>query len=239
MGKLGAFSYPEISLEEAVGVVKLIATRMKGQVVRRGVAVALNQSEASGWLSHKLAALRDFGLAEGRGEGHLTLLAQHLAFPTDEEELARAKREAYANVALFRLLEGRFQGEVPPPAALTVALEEITDTPRHQVVRRVALIRGHLADWEALRRKPSPAEVAERLTQSLARQGIASAEARSKPVPEAPQGKAPVEAPQGQAEGPKKPTTLEINVGEVRMSAPLSNETLDIAISLLQGLRRR
>jgi hypothetical protein len=251
MGKLGSFSYPEISLEEAIGIVKAVATRMKGQVSRRGVAVALNQSEASGWLSHKLAALHDFGLVEGRGEGRLTPLAQRLAFPTDDREMARAKGEAYRNVALFRLLEGRFQGEAPDQAALTVALEEITESPRHQVVKKVGLIRSHLADAAALRRRPSTAEVAERLTQTLAKEGVAPAEGRPRVAPEGPQERPTPREPSAtfaaEAQprsrdlgGPvKTPPNLEIKVGEMRMVAPLSDETLDMAIGLLQGMKRR
>ncbi len=251
MGKLGVFSYPEIPLDEAIGIVQAVATRMKGQVSRRGVAVALNQSEASGWLSHKLAALHDFGLVEGRGEGRLTPLAQRLAFPTDDRELARAKGEAYRNVALFRLLEGRFQGEAPDQGALTVALEEITESPRHQVVKKVALIRSHLADAAALRRRPSTAEVAERLTQTLAKEGIASAEGRlrappegprERPTPREPSSTSAAEAQPGSRdprETARVPLILEVTVGEMRMAGPLSDETLDRAINLLQGLKRR
>ncbi|MSQ40871.1 MAG: hypothetical protein EXR55_04295 [Dehalococcoidia bacterium] len=253
MGKLGVFSYPEIPLDEAIGIIQAVATRMKGQVSRRGVAVALNQSEASGWLSHKLAALHDFGLVEGRGEGRLTALAQRLAFPTDDREMARAKGEAYRSVALFRLLEGRFQGEAPDQAALTVALEEITESPRHQVVKKVGLIRSHLSEAAALRRRPSTAEVAERLTQTLAKEGIAPAEGRLRAQPEAPRERPVPREPsttfaaeaqprsRDVGEPAKTPSPLEITVGEMRMVIPrsVSDETLDMAIGLMQSLKRR
>ena len=251
MGKLGAFSYPEISLDEAIGIVAIVATRLKGRVSRRGLALVLNQSELSGWLSHKLAALRDFGLVEGRGEGQLTPLAQRLAFPTDEEEAKRAKSEAYGKVALFRTLEGRFHREVPDPAALTLALEQLTETPRFKVMKRVGLIRKHLADAATVRGRPSPAQVRERLTETLAREGIAQAEGRETTTLEG-MREPPAVADtlqrgdakgrsEGQAQrGPlRTPPTLEIAIGEMRMAAPLTDETLDIAISLLEGLRRR
>lgn len=251
MGKLGGYSYPEITLDEAISIASIVAVRLKGRVSRKGLARALNQSELSGWLSHKLAALRDFGLVQGRGEGTLTPLAERLAFPTNEEESRRARSEAYGNVALFRALEGRFHRDVPDSGALTVALEQLTETPRYRVVKKVGLIRNHLSDASNVRGRPSTMRVTEKLMEGLIEDGIARGEGRDqKGDGEALQhgtNAGFVQFGMGQKLGfaddelaqVEAAPTLQIVVGELQMAGPLSNHNLDIAISILEGLRRR
>lgn len=251
MGKLGGYSYPEITLDEAISIASIVAVRLKGRVSRKGLAKVLNQSELSGWLSHKLAALKDFGLVQGRGEGTLTPLAERLAFPTNEDEAKRARSEAYGNVALFRALEGRFHRDVPDSGALTVALEQLTETPRYRVVKKVGLIRNHLSDASNVRGRPSTMKVTEKLMEGLIEDGIARGEGRDHKGIEEPiernrslgsvQFGMTQELGFGDDELGQMETapTLQIMVGAFQMAGPLSNDNLDIAISMLEGLRRR
>ena len=251
MGKLGGYSYPEISLDDAINIASIVAVRLKGRVSRKGLAKALNQSELSGWLSHKLAALRDFGLVQGRGEGTLTPLAEKLAFPTDEDEARRARSEAFGNVALFRVLEGRFHRDVPDTGALTLALEQLTETPRYRVVKKVGLIRNHLSDASSVRARPSAMRVTEKLMEGLIEDGIARGEGRDhkgkEKTIESGDGSGFVQLGMTQKLGfgddelgqMEATPTLQIMIGELQMVGPLNNDNLDFAISMLEGLRRR
>ena len=214
MGKIGAFSYPEIPLDEAIAIATLIATRFKGRIGRGGLAQALGQQESSGWFSHKLAALRDFGLIEGRGAVRLTALAQRVAFPASDKEAQKTKHQALDHVALFHELAARFQGEEPDLPTLVTTLEELTGATRTQVIRKASLIQRHLAQRVEIKRQMAQAQASAGPRKNSQEQADAIGHSVAQ-------------------------RTLEIIVGQVRLTAPITDDGLDIAIILLQGLRHR
>ena len=146
MAKLGPFSYPDIRFADAVEIAQRIATKVHGTVSVKGLAWELGMAEGSGTLFAKVAALRDFGLVEGRGELRISPLAQRVLHPTSPAEGKEARAESFQRVELLRLLHARFNGEIPDDVSLLVGLEEISRARRDEIVRRASLIQKHLTD---------------------------------------------------------------------------------------------
>ena len=86
MAKLGPYSYPDIRFGDAVEIAGRILSKFKGTVSVTGLAWELGMSEGSGTLFAKVAALRDFGLIEGRGELRISPLAQRVIHPANSDE---------------------------------------------------------------------------------------------------------------------------------------------------------
>lgn len=146
MAKLGPFSYPDIRFGDAVEIAGRISTKFHGTVSVKGLAWELGMAEGSGTLFAKVAALRDFGLVEGRGELRISPLAQRVLHPTSPSEGKEARAEAFQRVELLRRLHSRFNGEIPDDVSLLVGLEEISRARRDEIVRRASLIQKHLTD---------------------------------------------------------------------------------------------
>ena len=146
MAKLGPYSYPDIRFGDAVEIAGRILSKFKGTVSVKGLAWELGMSEVSGTLFAKVAALRDFGLIEGRGELRISPLAQRVIHPANSDEGHEARAEAFQRVELLRQLYTRFEGDVPDDMSMLVGLEEISRAPRDEIVRRAPLIQKHLTD---------------------------------------------------------------------------------------------
>lgn len=136
MGKLGAFSYPEIPLSEAVEIAERIAKDYRGQITKSGLAKALGMAERGGGFASKMAALKDFRLADGRGELRLTTLGQRAALPRSQDERISACREAFLSVDLFQRLSERIGDSMPDHHSFAIHLEEITGADRLDVEKR-------------------------------------------------------------------------------------------------------
>ena len=225
MAKLGPYSYPDIRFGDAVEIAGRILAKFKGVVSVKGLAWELGMAEGSGTLFAKVAALRDFGFIEGRGELRVTPLAQRVLHPSSSEEGQEARGEAFQRVELLRQLYVRFEGEVPDDMGLLVGLEELTKASRDEIVRRAPLIQKHLTDAvrvlgrrELLERKPEYSGPPQNVLGGRERAGGAVAAA-------------PPEAP---VEGE---TGIELSAGGRKLSVPLSAEYIDLAIGLLTTLK--
>ncbi|MCH7932246.1 MAG: transporter substrate-binding domain-containing protein, partial [Proteobacteria bacterium] len=131
---------------DAVEIAGRILTKFKGTVSVKGLAWELGMAEGSGTLFAKVAAMRDFGLIEGRGELRVSPLAQRVLHPATAAEGLEARAEAFQRVDLLRQLYARFEGEVPDDMSMLVGLEEITHSARDEIVRRAPLLLKHLTD---------------------------------------------------------------------------------------------
>ena len=222
MAKLGTYSYPDIRFSNAVEITARILNKFRGTVSVKGLAWELGMAENSGTLFAKVAALRDFGLVEGRGELRISALAQRLLHPASPEEGRQAHAQAFQRVDLLQTLYERFDGEAPDDASLLVALEEITRTPRDEIVRRFTLIQKHLADAARALGRPSAAVPPE--PSGADQQNIYPA-----PGEMAGHGMEPTSASTG----------LYLRAGEARLVAPLSRAYIDVAINLLQAQKAK
>ena len=188
-------------------------------------------AEGSGTLFAKVAALRDFGLVEGRGELRVTPLAQRVLHPAGATEAFQARAEAFQRVELLRRLYHRFQGEVPDDAGLLIGLEEVTKAPRDEIVRRASLIQKHLNDAFRALRRLNRKEIEEEDI-NIEYSGKYQGNLFNTPAP-SPLGRFPLS--QGAASAEKG--GLVLSAGGLQLSVPLTIEYIDVAIGLLTTLK--
>ena len=226
MARLGPYSYPDIRFGDAVEIAGRILSKFKGTVSVKGLAWELGMAEGSGTLFAKVAALRDFGLVEGRGELRISPMAQRVLHPANADEARRARAEAFQRVELLRRLYNRFEGEVPDDASLLIGLEEITKASRDEIVRRAPLLQKHLADAvRTLGRVALPDNNAE---YSEKYQKIASG---------------PTARPSGGAAAALSEVSAQedggllLLAGSLRLVAPLKPEFIDAAMRLLATVK--
>ncbi len=222
MAKLGTYSYPDIRFSDAVQITGRILAKFRGTVGVKGLAWELGMAENSGTLFAKVAALRDFGLVEGRGELRVSDLGRKIIHPANDDEGQHARIEAFQRVDLLRALFERFEGEAPDDSSLLIGLEEIAKSPRDEIVRRFSLIQKHLADAARVMRRASAPVGAEP-------SGATPQRFSASTMPQA----APGLEPSMGAD------TLFLAAGETRLSSQLTSESLDAAITLLQAIKAR
>ena len=225
MAKLGPYSYPDIRFGDAVEIAGRILTKFKGTVSVKGLAWELGMAEGSGTLFAKVAALRDFGLVDGRGELHVTSLAQRVLFPTGEAEGRQTRAEAFQRVELLRLLYERFQGEVPDDASLLIGLEEVTHAARDEIVRRASLIQKHLTDAVRI--------LSREVHRGLTAEPSGAMQSQPPKYLRAPAGTIKPGAPAQAQAG----SGLVVSAGDLQLAVPLTVQYLDIAIRLLTTIR--
>lgn len=220
MAKLGQFSYPDIRFGDAVEIANRILNKFKGTVSVKGLAWELGMAEGSGTLFAKVAALRDFGLVEGRGELRVSQLAQRILHPAGTDDALDATAEAFQRVELLSQLYVRFEGELPDDMGLLVGLEEVTRAPRDEIVKRAPLIQKHLTD--AIRALARPVRGEKRAEHSVRAQSIALESSEA-------QGQIAASEP-GDAD-------LQLTASGRHLSVPLTPEYIEVAISLLRTLQ--
>ena len=183
-------------------------------------------AEGSGTLFAKVAALRDFGLVEGRGELRVSPLAQRVLHPASGAESRKARAEAFHRVELLRRLYHRFAGEVPDDASLLIGLEELTNAPRGEIVRRAALIQKHLGDaFRTLGRLDPSEKKSEYSTETQRRTRIPLEQMSAEKI----------ESPRNG--GSAKGNCLELVGGGLQLSVPLTSQYIDVAVQLLTTLK--
>ncbi len=217
MAKLGTYSYPDIRFGDAVEIAGRILTKFRGTVTVKGLAWELGMAENSGTLFAKIAALRDFGLVEGRGELRVSELCRRIIHPANPEEGRQARIQAFQRVDLLRSLYERFEGEAPDDSTLLIALEEVTKAPREEIVRRFTLIQKHLADAARVIKRVSAAESSPDSQQIFSGQ--------------------PAPTDKRSVESPEEHSGLYLVAGELRLNAKLTPEYVEAAINLLRAVK--
>ena len=220
MAKLGTYSYPDIRFGDAVEISARILAKFKGGVGVKGLAWELGMAENSGTLFAKVAALRDFGLVEGRGELRVTDLCRKILHPANPNEGRWARVQSFQRIDLLRALYDKFNGEAPDDSTLLIALEEITKAPREEIIRRFTLIQKHLIDAARIMKSASDA------SQTVTAPNVEPASSPSSAVDTGPF-----------AEVTGDPSGLYLAAGSARLTSPLTAEYLDVAINLLKALK--
>mgnify|MGYP001248821563 FL=1 len=218
MAKLGTYSYPDIRFSDAIEISARILNKFKGSIRVKGLAWELGMAENSGTLFAKIAALRDFGLVEGRGELRVSDLAQRIINPANESERLQATSQSFKRVDLLFALYDRFEGEAPDDKTLLVALEEITRADKPEIIKRFTLIQKHLND----------------ASRALSHHTVNFTEAEvSIPTPS-------LNIPSPLTDTtiiPELGDALILRAGDAKLTAPLSLEYIDIAINLLKAIK--
>jgi hypothetical protein len=145
MPKIGAFDYPDTSVEDAIEAAKKIARQFKtGGFDRTSLSAAMGfKSANSGTFNQKLADLRRFGVLEGRGEEiRATDLAQRLAVPKTTEEYAASVQELIFKIPLYKTLHDQHPSGTPSEEEFLATLLNITKAERVEVQKQSARIRN-------------------------------------------------------------------------------------------------
>lgn len=224
MAKLGTYSYPDIRFSDAIEISARILNKFKGSVRVKGLAWELGMAENSGTLFAKIAALRDFGLVEGRGELRVSDLAQRIINPSSESERLQATSQAFKRVDLLFALYDRFEGESPDDKSLLVGLEEITRASKEDIIRRFTLIQKHLNDASRALSHHTVNFPNSDVTNSHSNPSIISS---------------PITSFTDNIEFPEynDSEALILRAGDAKLTAPLSLEYIDIAINLLKAIK--
>ena len=140
---MGRMSVPVIPLSKCIALIRQAYTILKTGVTRENLAQAWGLSANSGWFNQQVAALRLYGLVEGRGKLRLTSLAERLLYPVGDKELLEAKRDAWLNVEIIRLLYERLEGKIPENDGLLMALlQDITEERRDKIHEHLQLVKS-------------------------------------------------------------------------------------------------
>ena len=141
MPLLGAYAYPLRDLDEVIEMAIHLA-ELGGKTSLSAFARKMKMSERGGAFLYRVAALVDYGVAERvKGELRLTQLGQRLAKPIDDEDLAKAKVEAFFNVPLFKKLHEIVGNRTPEDSDLMAHLINITGQDRISVSKALPHIR--------------------------------------------------------------------------------------------------
>src|SRR5881397_543215 len=103
MAKVRSPNYPSVPLEDAIEAVDRLWKKERGTVVTQETAAkGIGFSGLSGPARSKLAALKQYGLLEGRGKLTVSDLAKRVLMPRNPQEKKAAIREAALTPELFR-----------------------------------------------------------------------------------------------------------------------------------------
>ena len=177
-------------------------------------------AENSGTLFAKIAALRDFGLVEGRGELRVSDLAQRIINPSNEPERLQATSQSFKRVDLLFALYDRFEGEAPDDKALLVALEEITRADKPEIIKRFTLIQKHLNDASRALSNHTVNFTETDVSITTPNINIPASIVDPNDLPQL-----------GDVDA------LILRAGDAKLTAPLSLEYIDIAINLLKAIK--
>ena len=126
MPKLGSFAYPSVKLSRALQVVERISSDFKGHISVSGLATGLEMAEKGGGFVDLVAALRSYGLADGRKDLSITPLAESIIYSDSDGAAAKARTQAFFNVELFRKMWEKMGRDAPAEARLRAVLQEVT-----------------------------------------------------------------------------------------------------------------
>jgi hypothetical protein len=113
-------SYPSISLEKAISLTEMIYEgAQRAQIAAETAFQLMGFKGKSGSSLSALAAVKHFGLVEGRGESlQVTDLAMRILNPLDDAEKRQAVREAGLSPDLFQQLFSEFGAQLPAKSVI-------------------------------------------------------------------------------------------------------------------------
>jgi hypothetical protein len=131
MGYINNFDYPDVEVDEAIGIIKIFKEKLGGQTNNFDSLAALldHKSAKSGAFRAKLADLAKYGLVTGRGEVKLTQLAETIIYPKNNDELNDALKQMVFKVDLWKKLNQKLGGK-NPDNNFWIILQEVTGADR-------------------------------------------------------------------------------------------------------------
>lgn len=226
-------SYPSISLERAVSLVgKVYEGAQRSQVSAETAVQLMGFKGKSGASLTTLAAVKHFGLIDGRGDAlRVTELAMRILTPLNDRERKDALKEAALSPDLFRELCEEFGSSLPALSvikAIAVRKHEFSDAGAENVAETYLETMRFLEQFGVVRdvREPPLAEGAKGSANDSSGISAAQAEPRKGELKEA---AGPVEE-------------LELRVSKdvkafIRLAGPVTGKDVDRLIEILSVLK--
>jgi len=101
--------YPLMTLDSSLEVAKIVdeLKRATRSDIEKGIG------KKGGGLTKRIAAARQWSLTQGVGEMKMTDISMDILHPEKDEDIGKAKRQAYFNIPLFRELYDEYGWELP------------------------------------------------------------------------------------------------------------------------------
>jgi hypothetical protein len=147
MGALGEFDYPDITVSQAVDIIRVIEERNieRLDVLANAIGHKGSQAYRGGAFRSKLSALARYGFVTGRlSELHLSDLAKSVLHPRSDAERDAAIAKAVLSVPLVARLHEKLKGNIPDD--FWVPLYDSTSVDQKLVKEHSAEIRRLYAD---------------------------------------------------------------------------------------------
>lgn len=113
MAKIGTYSYPDISVPEAVRIAKLIYDFPSHSMSVKMLAEKLGISARGGWTGMILFSLKKYGFVEGRGTLRTTEIAAKLVNPISDQEFVSARELVFNKIELWVKMKKDYGEKVP------------------------------------------------------------------------------------------------------------------------------
>jgi hypothetical protein len=212
MGTLGEYEYPDITISQAVDIVRVIDDK---SIERLDVlANSIGHSGPTAWrggaFRAKLAALPRYGLLEGKqNDLRLSELAKRILHPTSETDKNAALASAILSIPILAKVHEKLHGEVP--SDFWVPLYDCTGVDRKLVKEHADDIRRLYADAvRYLGETPSPTPKAKAAIREEDEEMALD-----------------VDVP---------PSMMHFRSGAIRVNLPVSPQNVKVLIQLLNGL---
>lgn len=101
--------YPLMTLDSSLEVAKIVDEVKKA--TRSDIEKGLGKK--GGGLTKRIASARQWSLTQGVGEIKITEISMDILHPEKDEDVVKAKRQAYFNIPLFRELYDEYGWELP------------------------------------------------------------------------------------------------------------------------------
>jgi len=108
MGRIGGQYYPDIEVDEAVRIAKIIYDFPGHLMNVQTLAEKLDIKPRGGWTGMILASIKRYGLVEGRGTLRATDLAEKIVNSKSTSELQLAKQDLFNNIGLWSIIRSDY-----------------------------------------------------------------------------------------------------------------------------------
>ena len=142
MGKLGKYKYPDILINRAIEITKIISYDFGGSIKRSTLASKLNMSANGGQFSKVINGCKQWKLIEGRSVIKLTENGIIVSNPRDLEENRNVKNRIVRNITFFDEFLKIFTGFDIRDPNFHVYLEEISGATRTEITPKYRYLKS-------------------------------------------------------------------------------------------------
>ncbi|KYK35695.1 MAG: hypothetical protein AYK18_02925 [Theionarchaea archaeon DG-70] len=140
MGKIGNFQYPNLRLNQAIGIIDIIVHNYKGEISLDGLSQELKMKKTGGGFISKVSSLKLYGLITGKSKLTVTDIGKTILLSPVPDEIEKAKSKAYSNIQLFKKIFQKSSGKIPEKDRFQIILRDLTETDLMEVKAKTGKI---------------------------------------------------------------------------------------------------